>query len=102
MENFKLQFRRKNIERSRPPLDSTSIGAKISDTKTPETDSLARKERLQKDCVSEDPNSDSCLPESSWSNYYLSYNSNYKRRKKDKREKYCKLKKQDPIKLCAK
>ena len=48
MENSKLQFGRKNIERSRPPLDSTPVGAKISDAKTPATESLTRKEKAQK------------------------------------------------------
>ena len=39
----KLQSEPKNIEMSRPPLDSTPVGVKTSDAKTPATDSSARK-----------------------------------------------------------
>ena len=38
MEDSKLQFERKNIERSQPPLDSTPFGGKTSDSKTPAMD----------------------------------------------------------------
>ena len=34
MENSKLQFERENIESVQPPLDSTPVGAKKSDSKT--------------------------------------------------------------------
>ena len=44
MENYKLQFKRENIERSRPPLYLTPVGTKTSDEKTLSTDSLVRKE----------------------------------------------------------
>ena len=39
MKNSKLQFERKKIERSLPPLDLTPAGAKKLDEKTPATDS---------------------------------------------------------------
>ena len=43
MEDFKLQFERRNIERSQPPLDYTPVGAETSDTNTPAMDSSAIK-----------------------------------------------------------
>ena len=39
MGNSKLQFERKSIERILPPLDSTPVGVKMSDTKKPATES---------------------------------------------------------------
>ena len=65
-----LQFEHKNIERSRPPLESTPVGAKTSDAKTPAIDSThvgvktsdpktpatgssARKGKVQKECIPE-------------------------------------------------
>ena len=102
MKNSKLQFERKKIERSLPPLDSTPAGAKMSDTKTPEMEYSARKEKAQKDYVSEDPDSDPSLSDSLSRDYDSSGDSNYKRRRRNKNKKYRKLKKQDPIELCAK
>ena len=55
MENSKLQFERENIERSWPPLDSTPVGEKTPDTKTPAMDSSARKLKAQKDYFPENP-----------------------------------------------
>ena len=46
MENSKLQSKHKNIETSRPPLDLIPVGAKMSDAKTPATDSSAGKEKI--------------------------------------------------------
>ena len=46
--NFKLQFKRENIERSRPPLDSTTVCANMSDVKTLATESSARREKARK------------------------------------------------------
>ena len=43
MEIYKLQFERKRIKRSRPPLDLTPVGAKMSDTKTLAKESPAHK-----------------------------------------------------------
>ena len=48
MENSKLQFKRKNTEMSRPPLYQTPVGEKISDTKTPGTDSSSHLWKSQK------------------------------------------------------
>ena len=48
MESYKLQFKRENIERSRPPLYLAPVGTKTSDGKTLSTDSLVRKEEAQK------------------------------------------------------
>ena len=41
MEDSKLQFYHKNIERSQPPLDYTNAGTKTSDIKIPATYSSA-------------------------------------------------------------
>ena len=49
MENSTLQFERKNIERSRPPLDLTPVCEKASDAKTPATYFSASKEKSRKD-----------------------------------------------------
>ena len=42
-KNSKLQSERKNIEIIQPPLDLIPVGAKLSDAKTPTTDSSTRK-----------------------------------------------------------
>ena len=62
MEDSKLPFEHKNIKRIRPPLESTPVGTKMSDAKTPATDSSARKLKAQKEYVPEDPES---VPDSS-------------------------------------
>ena len=68
-KNSILQSELENIELIRPPLDSTSVdarlfqplldltpvGTKTSDAKTSATDSLSRKEKAQKYYVPEDP-----------------------------------------------
>ena len=78
-ENIRLQFEHKNIERSRPPLDSTHVDTKNSDARTlkmkitligvktsypnpPATESSACKEIAQKEYAPEDPESDTKTP----------------------------------------
>ena len=43
MENSKLQFKRKNIERGKPTFDLTPVDAKLSETKPPPVDSPSGK-----------------------------------------------------------
>ena len=47
-ENHKLQFERKNIQRSQPPLESTPVGVKTPDPKIPAKEYSDRKEKAQK------------------------------------------------------
>ena len=74
----------------------------MSDTKTTATDYSARKEKEQKECILEDPDSDPKLSELLLNDSDFPDDSNCERRRSDKKKKYRKCKKQDPIKLCAK
>ena len=47
--NYKLQIELENIETSQPTLHLYPVGAKTSVTKTPATDSSARKEKSRKE-----------------------------------------------------
>ena len=99
-QDYQLQSKRKNIETSQPPLDSTTVVAKMSYSKTPATESSALKEIAQKYYLPEDPDSDPNSSDSSLSDSGSSGDSNYKHRKRENKKKQWKRKKQDPIKLC--
>ena len=74
----------------------------MPDSKTPATESPARKGKARKYYVQEDPdskpNSSDLL--SNDSDQYKNYN--YKHRRHNNKKKYWKCNKQDPIKLCTK
>ena len=90
-----LQFQHQNIVISRPTLDSTSVGAKTPDTKTPAmestrigaktsdpkttaTGSSACKGKAQKEYLTEYPQPDPRLSESSSSEYDSSDENDHK------------------------
>ena len=84
MQDYKLQFKRKNIERSRTTLYLTPVGTKTSDEKKLAINYSLRKEESQKDYASQDPDSDPSLSDSSLRNSDSSDDINYKHRRRDK------------------
>ena len=78
------------------------LGANTSATKTPAMDSLARKVKSQKKYIPEDSDSDPNPSYSLSSDSGFSDDRNYKHIIHDKKKKYRKRKKQEPIKLCSK
>ena len=56
-QKFQTSKWAQNIETIQPPLDSTPVGAKTPDKKTPATESSERKVKSQKEYVPKEPDS---------------------------------------------
>ena len=93
MESSKLQFKRENIERRQPPLDSTPVGAKIPDAKNPATDSSACNRKVRKEYIPEDLESEPDYSGLLSSKSDFSDGSYYKSKRRNKNKKNRKFKK---------